>query len=111
LTQAMLWNSSSRCQWPPVGLYARRDEGRHIAEVFAAAVQFAGSVTHYAPGVAEGEPACWLSFVDRSCGFMWLAFPVVLLRRQSAAARSGAVKQRHFGGDVGQEERKQEKEA
>jgi len=92
-------------------LYARRDEGRHIAEVFAAAVQFAGTVTYYAPGIAKGESACWLSFVDRSCGFMWLVFPVVLLRRHLAAARIGAVKQRHVGGDVGQEEMKEKKEA
>lgn len=75
-------------------LYATRDKGRHIAEVFAASVQMAGTVTYYAPGIAKGEHACWLSWADRSCGFMWILFPLILLRRHLAAARSGkAVKE------------------
>lgn len=73
-------------------LFARQDPARHVAEVFAAAVQAAGTVAYYAPGVAKGEAHCWLSWVDRACGSVWIIFPLVLLRRHLAAARGGAAK-------------------
>lgn len=68
-------------------LYMTRDPARHIAEVFAASVQLTGTVMYYAPGLAKGEANCWLSWVDRSAGFMWILFPLLLLRRHLAAAR------------------------
>mmetsp|Transcript_64540 Transcript_64540/g.180445 ORF Transcript_64540/g.180445 Transcript_64540/m.180445 type:complete len:234 (-) Transcript_64540:111-812(-) len=69
-------------------LFARQDPARHIVEVFAAAVQFAGTVAYYAPGVAKGESHGWLSWADRSCGAVWIIFPAILLRRHVKVARS-----------------------
>merc|ERR1719188_2000422 len=74
-------------------LYATRDKGRHIAEVFAASVQMAGTVAYYAPGIAKGEHACWLSWVDRTCGAVWIVFPLLLLRRHYLA-----FQKQHAGG-------------
>eukprot|EP00932_Pfiesteria_piscicida_P021848 SRR837773.8625.p1 GENE.SRR837773.8625~~SRR837773.8625.p1 ORF type:complete len:254 (-),score=23.12 SRR837773.8625:119-766(-) len=73
-------------------LYWRRDGGRHIAEVFAAAVQLAGTVMYYAPSVAKGEWHCWLSWVDRSCGSVWIIFPLVIMHRHLSAARPDSGK-------------------
>jgi len=73
-------------------LYASRDPARHIAEVFAASVQFAGTVMYYAPPLFRGETHCWLSYVDRTFGFMWILFPVLLMRRHLVAARPQAAK-------------------
>lgn len=61
-------------------LYIRRDPARQMFEVFALAVQFAGTVAYYAPGLAKWESACWLSWVDRSCGAVWIIYPLLLLR-------------------------------
>lgn len=68
-------------------LYATRDPARHIAEVFAASVQATGTVMYYIPGLAKWETACWLSWMDRTAGFVWILFPVLLLRRHLTAAR------------------------
>lgn len=68
-------------------LYAKRDPGRHIAEVFASSVQLTGTIMYYAPPLFRGETHCWLSYIDRSFGSMWIIFPVVLLWRHLAAAR------------------------
>lgn len=68
-------------------LFACRDQGRYVAEVFACAVQAAGTVTYYAPALAKGEFSCWLTYADRSCGFVWILFPAILLRRHLAKAR------------------------
>lgn len=70
--------------------YARRDPARYTVEAFAAAVQLAGTVAYYAPGLAKNEVACWLSWADRTCGSVWIVFPIVLLRRCLAAARPSA---------------------
>lgn len=68
-------------------LYWRRDGARHIAEVFAAAVQFTGTVMYYLPSIAKGEMHCWLSWLDRSCGSVWIIFPAIILWRHMAAAQ------------------------
>mmetsp|Transcript_20220 Transcript_20220/g.53645 ORF Transcript_20220/g.53645 Transcript_20220/m.53645 type:complete len:238 (-) Transcript_20220:79-792(-) len=77
-------------------LFATRSPSRHLVEVFAAAVQFTGTITYYAPSVAKGETHCWLSYLDRSCGFVWILYPCVLLWRQlsktSGAPASGKKK-------------------
>jgi hypothetical protein len=72
-------------------LFIRRDPARHIFEVFALGVQFAGTVAYYAPGLAKWEAACWLSWADRSCGFVWLIYPLILLRRHMSKLRSQAA--------------------
>lgn len=74
--------------WYVLYLFATRDPARHTAEVFAAAVQFAGTVTYYAPGLAKGESHCWLSYADRSSGSVWIIFPLILFRRYLQAARA-----------------------
>lgn len=68
-------------------LFMRRDPARHVAEVFALAVQFAGTVCYYAPGLYKMEVACWLSWADRACGSVWIIYPIILLRGHLAAAR------------------------
>lgn len=68
-------------------LYVKRDQARHIFEVFALAVQFAGTVAYYAPGLAKWETACYLSWVDRTCGSVWLIYPLLLLHRHMQSAR------------------------
>jgi len=72
-------------------LFVQRDPARHIVEVFAASAQLAGTVAYYAPGLVKFEAACWLSWVDRSCGFVWIAFPLVLLWGHLQAAREGKM--------------------
>merc|ERR1711957_541911 len=72
--------------------FFRRHPARHFVETFAAAVQLGGTVAYYAPGLAQGEAACWLSWADRTCGSAWVIFPLVLLWRhiQAFAPNSGA---------------------
>mmetsp|Transcript_30840 Transcript_30840/g.98347 ORF Transcript_30840/g.98347 Transcript_30840/m.98347 type:complete len:229 (+) Transcript_30840:87-773(+) len=72
-------------------LYARRDPARHVVEAVAAAVQFAGTLIYYVPGLVKMESHCWLSWADRSCGAVWLVFPLLLLRRSLATARAKAA--------------------
>lgn len=78
--------------WWVLYLFATRDPARHIAEVFAAAIQFAGTVTYYAPGLAKGESHCWLSYMDRASGSVWLVFPLLLLWRHLQDARRPLAK-------------------
>mmetsp|Transcript_72650 Transcript_72650/g.130851 ORF Transcript_72650/g.130851 Transcript_72650/m.130851 type:complete len:239 (+) Transcript_72650:110-826(+) len=75
------------CAWMLV-LFARQDPGRHVAEVFVAAVQLTGTVTYYLPGLVKMEAHCWLSHVDRLCGSVWILFPIMIFWRTFAAARS-----------------------
>jgi hypothetical protein len=72
-------------------LFARRSPARDLVEVFAAAVQLAGTVTYYAPGLAKGEAHCWLSWLDRSCGSVWIIYPLVILGRQLRKAAGPAA--------------------
>jgi len=66
-------------------LFIRRHPSRHIAEVLAASVQLAGTVVYYAPGLVKWEVACYLSWMDRACGFVWILFPAMLIRRHFVA--------------------------
>jgi len=68
-------------------LFIQRDPARHVVEVFAASAQLAGTVAYYAPGLAKFESACWLSWADRSCGFIWILFPAYLLWGRIRAVR------------------------
>ncbi|CAE8622015.1 unnamed protein product [Polarella glacialis] len=74
------------CAWMLV-LFARQDPGRHVAEVFAATVQFTGTVIYYVPGLVKMEAACWLSHLDRLCGSVWILFPIMIFWRTFDAAR------------------------
>eukprot|EP00930_Biecheleria_cincta_P102460 TRINITY_DN94206_c0_g1_i1.p1 TRINITY_DN94206_c0_g1~~TRINITY_DN94206_c0_g1_i1.p1 ORF type:complete len:238 (-),score=38.73 TRINITY_DN94206_c0_g1_i1:448-1161(-) len=74
------------CAWV-LYLFWQQDPGRHVAEVFTAAVQLTGTVTYYFPGVVRLEAACWLSHIDRLCGSIWILFPLVIFRRTLASAR------------------------
>eukprot|EP00927_Polykrikos_kofoidii_P060610 TRINITY_DN55548_c0_g1_i1.p1 TRINITY_DN55548_c0_g1~~TRINITY_DN55548_c0_g1_i1.p1 ORF type:complete len:232 (-),score=26.30 TRINITY_DN55548_c0_g1_i1:77-772(-) len=68
-------------------LYFRRDPARHIFETFLLGIQFAGTVMYYAPGLARGEAASWLSYLDRLLGSAWLIYPALLCHRHMVAAR------------------------
>jgi len=62
---------------------------RYHAEMFALAVQFAGAITYYAPGIMRREePASWLSHLDRACGAVWVVFPLYLLYSRVGKART-----------------------
>mmetsp|Transcript_144940 Transcript_144940/g.255473 ORF Transcript_144940/g.255473 Transcript_144940/m.255473 type:complete len:241 (+) Transcript_144940:99-821(+) len=75
-------------------LYFTRDPARHLVEVFAVAVQLAGTVAYYVPPIARRETLpSWVSICDRAFGSVWIIFPLFILRRHMAAARShSAVK-------------------
>mmetsp|Transcript_35051 Transcript_35051/g.81363 ORF Transcript_35051/g.81363 Transcript_35051/m.81363 type:complete len:249 (+) Transcript_35051:47-793(+) len=69
-------------------LYTKRDPARKTVEAIAAAVQFAGTVVYYAPAVL-GEPVtCWLSWVDRLCGSVWIVFPALLVWQHVASVQN-----------------------
>eukprot|EP00929_Paragymnodinium_shiwhaense_P113049 TRINITY_DN81313_c0_g1_i1.p1 TRINITY_DN81313_c0_g1~~TRINITY_DN81313_c0_g1_i1.p1 ORF type:complete len:230 (+),score=38.74 TRINITY_DN81313_c0_g1_i1:75-764(+) len=68
-------------------LYFQRDPARHFAEVLALGVQFGGTIVYYAPGLAKMESASWLSYMDRSCGSVWLIYPMILTYRHMTAQR------------------------
>jgi len=68
-------------------LFAARDPARYVVETFALAVQFAGTVTYYAPAIAKWEWACYFSYIDRTCGAVWLLYPLLLLARRVREAR------------------------
>lgn len=75
-------------------LYARRHPGRNFVEVFAVAVQAAGTVMYYAPPLMRGEPtASWVSYCDRGFGSVWIIFPLLVLLRhlRGATAKTVAV--------------------
>lgn len=73
-------------------LYARRHPARKLVEVFALAVQMAGTVVYYSPPLMRGEAtASWLSYCDRSCGSVWIIFPFFLLSRHFREATVPAV--------------------
>eukprot|EP00933_Yihiella_yeosuensis_P025308 TRINITY_DN19653_c2_g1_i1.p1 TRINITY_DN19653_c2_g1~~TRINITY_DN19653_c2_g1_i1.p1 ORF type:complete len:238 (+),score=41.21 TRINITY_DN19653_c2_g1_i1:67-780(+) len=74
------------CAWCLL-LFARQDQGRYIAEVFALAVQFTGTVNYYVPGIVKLEAATWLSHLDRLCGSAWLIYPAIICYRTLSTAR------------------------
>lgn len=62
-------------------LYLTRNPARQRVETFALAVQLAGAVAYYAPGIIRGEPAaCWMTYLDRACGAIWVIYPLLRLR-------------------------------
>lgn len=79
------------CAWA-LWLFWQRDPARHVVELFALSAQLAGTIVYYAPGLAKGESACWISYLDRSCGFIWIIYPLIMLRHHIAAARKPKAK-------------------
>merc|ERR1712176_1038915 len=72
-------------------LYFKRHPARHLVEVFAVAVQMAGTVCYYAPPLMRGESVnSWVSYCDRSFGSVWIIFPLIVLRRHFLEAGKGS---------------------
>mmetsp|Transcript_57209 Transcript_57209/g.114701 ORF Transcript_57209/g.114701 Transcript_57209/m.114701 type:complete len:149 (-) Transcript_57209:128-574(-) len=82
------------CIWA-FWLFYRRDPARYMVETLTAAVQFAGTIVYYIPVWGTGEPAAsWLSYIDRSCGSVWLVFPAILIWRNVTALQLPAAAKR-----------------
>jgi len=76
-------------------LYTRRHPARFFMEIFALAVQFAGTIIYYFPRFMKYEkPGSWLCYFDWSFGAVWVAFPLAVLVRHvcSAVRAAGADK-------------------
>mmetsp|Transcript_22783 Transcript_22783/g.50154 ORF Transcript_22783/g.50154 Transcript_22783/m.50154 type:complete len:234 (-) Transcript_22783:301-1002(-) len=73
-------------------MYWRRDPATHLVEIFAASVQASGTIMYYMPALVAGEAHCWLSYLDRSCGAVWVIFPIIILLRHVAATRPKKAK-------------------
>lgn len=74
-------------------LHLRRHPARHIVEVFAVAVQLAGTVCYYCPRFFKGEQATtWLYYCDCTCGAAWIVFPLLVLWRHISTAARAADK-------------------
>jgi len=72
-------------------LYTRRHPGRHIVEIFAVAVQFAGTIIYYLPRFFKGEKASsWLCWFDWAFGAVWIIFPLCVLYRHFSTATRAA---------------------
>ncbi|CAE7176711.1 unnamed protein product, partial [Symbiodinium pilosum] len=75
-----------------VYLFLVQDHRRYLVELFALAVQFAGTVMYYAPGIMNLEHACWLSWADKACGSVWIIFPAYVFWRALSTPRNGNAK-------------------
>ncbi|CAE7811269.1 unnamed protein product [Symbiodinium sp. CCMP2592] len=73
-------------------LFLTQDHRRYLVELVALAIQFAGTVVYYIPGIMRLEHACWLSWADKACGSVWMIFPAYVFWRTLTSYRNGDSK-------------------